>query len=107
VEFQEKENVAGIFGGIKTKLSWSENPISLNWFEAKGKIEQLLNQLNLLINWTKLTTPNGVFHHYKTSELYLRNGQKLGVFGQISPILSNQLTIDPDIYIFEFDLMVL
>jgi phenylalanyl-tRNA synthetase beta chain len=107
IEFQEKENVAGIFGGTKTKLSWSENPISLNWFEAKGKIEQLLNQLNLSINWTKLNTPNGVFHPYKTSELYLRNGQKLGVFGQISPILSNQLTIDPDIYIFEFDLMVL
>jgi phenylalanyl-tRNA synthetase beta chain len=107
VEFQEKENVAGIFGGTKTKLSWSENPISLNWFEAKGKIEQLLNQLNLSINWTKLTTPNSVFHPYKTSELYLKNGQKLGVFGQISPILSSQLTIDPDIYIFEFDLMVL
>jgi phenylalanyl-tRNA synthetase beta chain len=107
VKFQEKENVAGIFGGTKTKLSWSENPISLNWFEAKGKIEQLLNQLNLSINWTKLTTPNDLFHPYKTSELYLKDGQTLGVFGQISPILSNQLTIDPDIYIFEFDLMVL
>lgn len=100
---QEKENVAGIFGGLKTKLSWSEHSISLGWFEAKGKIEQLFEQLNLLIYWTKLTTSNAIFHPYKTSELYLISGQKVGLFGQISPILSNQLNIDPEIYIFEFD----
>ena len=101
---KEKENVAGIFGGTKTKLSWSENPISLNWFEAKGKIEQLFAQLNLLIYWTKFTTSNIIFHPYKTSELYLINGQKVGLFGQISPILSSQLNLDPEIYMFEFDL---
>ncbi len=106
-DFQEKENIAGIFGGTKTKLSWSGNAISLDWFEAKGKIEQLLDQLNLSVNWTKLTTTSTIYHPYKTSELYLSNGQKLGIFGQISPILSNQLTIDPKIYIFEFDLEVI
>jgi len=106
-EFHEKENVAGIFGGTKTKLSWSENAISLNWFEAKGKIEQLLDQLHLSINWTKYANPNPIFHPYKTSELYFRNEEKLGIFGQISPILANQLNIDPEIYLFEFDLGVL
>jgi len=104
---QENENVAGIFGGTKTKLSWSENPLSLSWFEAKGKIEQLFEQLNVLIYWTKLTTSNTIFHPYKTSELYLINGQKLGLFGQISPILSNQLNMDSEIYIFEFDLGII
>lgn len=104
---QEKENVAGIFGGIKTKLSWSENPISLSWFEAKGKIEQLFEQLNLGIYWTKLTPSNTIFHPSKTSELYLINGQKLGLFGQISPILSSQLNLDPEIYLFEFDLEII
>jgi phenylalanyl-tRNA synthetase beta chain len=106
-EFHEKENIAGIFGGTKTKLSWSGNAISINWFEAKGKIEQLLDQLNLSINWTKLTNSNAIFHPYKTSELYLSNGQKLGIFGQISPILSNKLNIEHEIYIFEFDLGVI
>jgi len=106
-EFYEKENIAGIFGGTKTKLSWSGNVVSLSWFEAKGKIEQLLDQLNLSVNWTKFTSSNNIFHPYKTSELYLENGKKLGLFGQISPILSNQLNIDPEIYIFEFDLGVI
>ena len=102
--FQETENIAGIFGGAKKKLSWSENPISLSWFEAKGKMEQLFDQLNLLIDWTRLTNPNRIFHPYKTSELYLINGQKLGLFGQISPLLSNHLNIDSELYIFEFNL---
>ena len=106
-KFIEKENLAGIFGGTKTKLSWSENLISINWFEAKGKIEQLFDQLNLSVNWTKFTNPDPVFHPYKTSELYLKNGKKLGVFGQISPIVSNQLNIDSNIYLFEFDLGVI
>lgn len=102
--FQETEKIAGIFGGAKKKRSWSETAFSINWFEAKGKIEQLFNQLNLSVDWTKFTNPNQIFHPYKTSELYLKNSKKLGVFGQISPILSNQLNIDSDIYIFEFDL---
>lgn len=103
--FKEKEKIAGIFGGSKKKLSWSETPTSLNWFEAKGRIEQLFEQLNLVVEWKKLTTPNILYHPYKTSELYLTNSSKLGLFGQISPILSNKLNIDPDIYIFEFDLV--
>ncbi|HSP86971.1 MAG TPA: phenylalanine--tRNA ligase beta subunit-related protein, partial [Ignavibacteriaceae bacterium] len=102
--FEEKEKIAGIFGGAKTKFSWSENSISVNWFQAKGKMEQLFDQLNLLVDWTSLNNPEAIFHPYKTSELYLTSGKKLGIFGQISPILSNQLNIDREIYIFELDL---
>ena len=39
-DFQEKEHVAGIFGGINTKSIWSESLEPLSWFEAKGKLEQ-------------------------------------------------------------------
>ena len=105
--FNEKENISGIFGGIKKKLSWSENSVSLNWFEAKGKMEQLFDQLNLSVYWSRLNIPNTLFHSYKTSEIYLIDGTKLGIFGQISPILSSQLNIPSDIYLFEFDLEVI
>nr|YP_009496696.1 phenylalanine-tRNA ligase beta subunit [Entomoneis sp.]AWT39408.1 phenylalanine-tRNA ligase beta subunit [Entomoneis sp.] len=105
--FAEKENIAGIFGGTKTKLSWSTNPISLNWFEAKGKLEELFEQLSLQVNWTKSINPNNIFHPYKTSELSLENGSTLGVFGQISPLLADELNIDKEIYLFEFNLGVI
>ena len=107
--FYEKENIAGIFGGIKTKSVWSESEKPLNWFEAKGKIEKLLKRLNLVTHWqTSLFGQiNPVLHPYRSAELSLSNGKILGIFGQINPILANRLIISRDIYLFEFDLEVM
>ena len=107
--FKEKEYVAGIFGGIKTKLDWSLVANELNWFEAKGKIERLFRQLNLKVNWKILTSTKleKIFHPYRKAELYLNNNISLGVFGQIHPLLANQLNFSSDIYLFEFDLEII
>ena len=109
IKFKEEEYVAGIFGGLKTKLTWSDSEKALNWFEAKGKIEQLFIQLNLLVNWRNKTenTLSDIFHTYRHAELYLPNKIKLGVFGQIHPILANRLNLSPEIYLFEFNLEVI
>ena len=97
----EKEFVAGIFSGKKTKLRWT----GLTWFEAKGKIEQLINQLNLEVHWKSLqANEDPIFHPYKSAELLLLTGQKLGIFGQIHPLLANHLTLSPEIYLFEFEI---
>ena len=103
--FKEKEYVAGIFGGIQTKLTWSDSEKALTWFEAKGKIEQFFKQLNLLTYWKNSSSnTDTVMHPYRSSEVYLSNGIKLGIFGQIHPILANQLAISSQIYLFEFDI---
>lgn len=108
-KFMEKEYVAGIFGGIKTKLAWTTPETALTWFEAKGKIEQLFNQLNLLTDWRKGSniTTKKLLHPYRNAEVYLANTLNVGIFGQIHPILANQLNISPEIYLFEFDLEVI
>ena len=108
-KFKEKEYVGGIFGGIKTKISWSSATTELNWFEAKGKIEQLFNQLNIVTNWRSpsFKKVENILHPYRTAQLYLNDDSNLGVFGQINPILANQLNISTDLYLFEFDLEVI
>ena len=104
-DFQEKEYVAGIFGGTKSKLSWSSSEEALTWFEAKGKIQQLFKQLNLQTYWKVLpSTDNKILHPYRSAEIFLLNDTKLGIFGQIHPILSNQLNLSSEIYSFEFDI---
>jgi phenylalanyl-tRNA synthetase beta chain len=107
--FKEKEYVAGIFGGQKTKSSWSSVEKTLNWFEAKGKIEQLFSQLNLAPSWKRssFTLLTSILHPYRTAELSLPKQQSLGIFGQINPILANQLNISSEIYLFEFDLEII
>jgi phenylalanyl-tRNA synthetase beta chain len=103
--FKEREYVAGIFGGIKTKFTWSSSEEALSWFEAKGKIEQLFKQLNLLTYWkTLVLNDEKILHPYRSAEIFLPDGQKLGIFGQIHPILSNQLALPNQIYLFEFDI---
>ena len=108
-EFEEKEFVAGIFSGNKTKLMRVENPKTFIWLEAKGKIEQFFKQLNLLIYWENpLSSRNdNILHPYRSSEVYLINGEKVGKFGQLHPILANRLIFPSEIYLFEFDLKVI
>lgn len=102
----EKEHIAGVFGEIKTKEVRSNKNVFLNWFEAKGKIEQLFQQLNVPISWQKYSTKKvkNLFHPYKSAKLFLQAGIELGFFGQINPILANQLKISHELYLFEFDI---
>lgn len=105
----ESEQIGGIFGAVKTKTEWSNNPTILSWFEAKGKLEQLFNKLNLSVYW-KAGLPKlykGLLHPYRTSKLCLAPGLALGIFGQIDPILANKFSISPYLYLFEFNLEII
>ena len=104
--FKEIEHVAGIFGGTKKKLSWSEPKQTVTWFEAKGKIEQLFKQLNIGVYWkiNSLASTNDILHPYRTAELYLLNGKNLGKFGQIHPAYANGNGLASETYLFEFSL---
>jgi phenylalanyl-tRNA synthetase beta chain len=105
----ESEQVGGIFGSVKMKNEWSSSETILSWFEAKGKLEQLFNKLNLFVYWKKGLPKiyNEILHPYRTSKLYLIPGILLGVFGQINPRLANKLNISPKLYLFEFNLEII
>ena len=102
---QEIEHLAGIFGGLKTKSSWSETLKSLSWFQAKGNIEQLLNRINIHTQWKPYDPiqEKSILHPYRSAKIVSQAGRELGVFGQISPILAKKLNISTDFYLFEFN----
>jgi len=105
INYTEKEVVSGIFGGLKIKRDWSDNPKSLSWFQAKGKMEDLFNKLNLKVNWRNTNNKlyKNILHSYRTAELYLEDGRYLGVFGQIHPLSSYKNNISKDIFLFELE----
>ena len=106
--FIEKENLAGIFGGVKLKSEWSEKLENLSWFEAKGKLEQVFEKLNLQVCWkSSKDIKSDILHPYRTASIYLLDNQKIGVFGQINPLLSKNLNISSYIYLFELDFKLL
>ena len=101
----ETEMVGGILGGTWTKSNWSDSFYQVSWFEAKGKIETFFKKLNVITYWksSQSLKDTTIFHLYRTADLYLSNGTKIGNFGQISPIIANKLNIPTDIYLFEFN----
>lgn len=105
-KFTEFETVAGIFGGSKTKSNWSDIDKNLSWFEAKGKLEQFLLELNVSNYWkvTSDSWANEIFHPYRRATLVLSNGKDLGIFGQIHPKLANSLDLSKNLYLFELKL---
>jgi phenylalanyl-tRNA synthetase beta chain len=108
-KFEEKDHVAGIFGGIQSKLSWTNSELGVSWFEAKGKIEQLFDQLNLLSYWKPCSNRKETkfLHPYRSAEIYSAENKSFGIFGQIHPLLANKLNLSSEIYLFEFDLEVM
>ena len=105
-DYLEKEVIAGIFGGLTIKRDWNDAGKNLSWFEAKGKIETIFRKLNIKILWNNLSKDkyNKFLHPYRTAELYLINNSKLGVFGQIHPVVSKKNNISSELFLFEFDL---
>ena len=104
--YLEREVVSGIFGGLTIKRDWNDTGKSLSWFEAKGKIEAIFKRLNITILWnnSSIGKYDKFLHPYRTAELYLMNNSKLGVFGQIHPIVSKKNNISSKLFLFEFDL---
>lgn len=103
--FNEQECISGIFGPNKTKSYWSDIPSPLSWFEAKGKMEQIFKQFNCPTDW-KFYSGNSyknILHPYRTAEINSNKKERLGVFGQINPILAKQWGISTDLYLFEFN----
>jgi len=104
--YNEKEVVAGVFGGMKKKDNWDQPGKPLSWFEGKGRISELFNKLNFTVSWKASTLDKyqTLLHPYRTAELILPNDKCLGVFGQIHPILAKKYNVPADIFLFEFNL---
>lgn len=101
----EYESIAGIFGGSEIKSTWSDSCQFLTWFEGKAKLEELFQKLNLVVYW-QLCIPvkeKPILHTYRTAELYLSDQSKLGIFGQIHPLLSKKLNLSTKLYLFELN----
>lgn len=106
LNYVEKEVISGIFGGLTVKRNWNDSGKNLSWFEAKGKMEKVFKKLNINIFWknSTLVGNSNFLHPYRTAELYLTNNVKLGVFGQIHPVIAKNNNISSELFLFEFDL---
>lgn len=103
----EAEALGGIIGGDPTSGKWQragrEQP--LNWYEAKGLLENALTRLGLTVEYQP-DRRDARLHPGRTASLWT-NGTRLGTFGQIHPQLRLKRGLPEAVYVFELDLDVL
>ncbi len=101
----EHELVAGIMGGRKYRTDWSVNSDYETWYQAKAKIDEIFYIFDLSPKWVKVEegiSSNSFFHPQRTAVLSV-DGIKFGMFGQIHPKISNEYSLSPQTYLFEFN----
>ncbi|TAG91791.1 MAG: phenylalanine--tRNA ligase subunit beta [Oscillatoriales cyanobacterium] len=104
---KEADAVAGIIGGDPTVWKWQQSGRDrpLTWFEAKGILESVFQQLGLAVEYAS-DSSNSRLHPGRTAALSL-NGKHLGIFGQLHPQLQQEKDLPEQVYVFQLDLAVL
>ncbi len=106
--FVETNLLAGSLTGNKRLSKWgsTSKQISLDYFEARGKLNQSLEVLGIE-TIDKQLTGKDIMHPGRTSELFVE-GKSIGFFGQIHPSFSEKYDLIKETYLFnlEFDSLV-
>nr|YP_009296767.1 phenylalanyl-tRNA synthetase beta chain [Bangiopsis subsimplex]AOM66110.1 phenylalanyl-tRNA synthetase beta chain [Bangiopsis subsimplex]ARO90333.1 phenylalanyl tRNA synthetase beta subunit [Bangiopsis subsimplex] len=104
---QEYDFIASAWGGYPIKTTWSSKPTYLNWFEAKGFIENFFHFMNISVSWNQnLSSPycgNKLFHHTRWTNIQYKN-ENVGIFAQLHPKWQKIYNISYNMYLIEVNL---
>ncbi|MGN7612678.1 phenylalanine--tRNA ligase subunit beta [Magnetococcales bacterium HHB-1] len=106
---EEVEKLAGVISGAASDRAWFEKERIRDYFDLKGDLETLLEELNALSVQYRLAGPE-FLHPGQKAEITVRLGKSvevLGWMGQLHPSWQNQLALSQPIYLFEWDLSIL
>ena len=104
---EELEVISGIFGGELFCSAWEQTTSTINWFEAKGLLENIFRNLDISMDWIPAHyKAQTIFHPLRTVNLFF-NSQIIGTFGQIHPHLALRVGLNKSLYLFEFNVQIL
>jgi len=100
----EREVLCGLLNGPRLEQSWHSGDALLDFFEAKGVVEGLLNQLGVEASFEPCSDEG--LHSTKQAAIVI-GGKRLGIVGELHPRVLLNFEIDEAVYLFEIDLVVL
>jgi phenylalanyl-tRNA synthetase beta chain len=102
---EEREMLVGILGGPRLERSWLLGEDTIDFFDAKGILETVLNRLKVKAYFQP--AEDQTLLAGKTSEVIIQ-GQKVGLVGDVHPKTAALFDISTQpIILFEIDLMKL
>ncbi len=106
----ENWKVAGLIYGERSRPTWNSNPEPVDFFDIKGIIEALLDELR--VTGKSIFAPydgpdSAFFHPGRSALLRLGTDDSLAVLGELHPSLTESLSTNHRAYLFEMDLKTL
>ena len=95
----ERETVAGVLAGLRHEPSWLEDDSLLDFYDAKGVVELVLNRLGVLATYEPSDDPS--FHPGRCAVIKLEDAV-IGVVGEVHPVVMDRLGLEsPQVAAFE------
>jgi len=79
---EEKEMLSAVLSGPRAEVSWQTRNEPLDFFDAKGVVEAILNQLGLKVSFNIGNDEN--LYPGKQADIIVE-GEKVGVMGEVHP----------------------
>lgn len=94
--------IAGALTGLREREDWSHTRAVVDFFDAKGIVENLLEQLNISgVKWVS-DTPEMYYHPGKSCSIVIGR-ERIGSIGEIHPTVRETFGLDKPVYCFELD----
>ena len=97
----ERETLCGVLGGLRLAKLWQENDKALDFFDAKGILEGVLQRIGL--NPRFELGQDASLHPHKQADIFIED-QKAGVLGEVHPEVLLAFNIGEPVYLAEIDL---
>ena len=102
---KEREAVAGVMSGAMSDVTWNYKPMPLRFFDGKGVVEELLEQLRIpKVRFREATGDAYAFLQPGRCAEVLSGGTVLGWVGEIHPDARDVYGIDIPVVAFELNL---
>jgi phenylalanyl-tRNA synthetase beta chain len=98
---QEKETFCAVLSGARAELSWQADKEPLDFFDTKGIVENLLNQLGLKVSFD-IGDDEGLFPGRGASIIV--DDDKVGIVGDVHPKVTQAFELSNTIGLIEIDL---
>ena len=102
---EEVEMLAGIWTGKKTAASWNTKDINCDFYDIKGVVEALFRGLKIDdVTFTALAPESCVYSKPGFSAAISAGDTRLGLIGEVHPLVINNFNIKQTAFIFELNL---
>jgi len=98
---EEKEMLCAVLSGPRTELSWHTDKEILDFFDAKGVVENILNQLGLKVSFD--ISDDETLFPGRGANIIVED-DKVGVVGEIHPKVGQAFELSGTAYLVEIDL---